>query len=257
MMVPSESCLLQSQWLNATIHEHGLYRKTIFASALAGAWTGVGHREMVWCHQVRWRIARTALAIASAPSTIGRQDAIDTWLSDGRTPPASSRPSLLKNDTELVSLRQHLALKSPRYTSTKTWLLPIPPTNDTHELVVFVSQGSIPPISPQNPIPLRATVSLCRGDGASSSAPSDECLSMVASAHKLIPNPAPGKSFPVPDEGSDESEGVVLFETDISASETGWAAVTLEGSDGRGWVVAGFTQDGGNTIFDSVSMLGE
>ncbi|KAG2349887.1 hypothetical protein BDR05DRAFT_259598 [Suillus weaverae] len=34
---------------------YGHKPEIIFTSALEGAWTGIGHREMVWCHQVRWR----------------------------------------------------------------------------------------------------------------------------------------------------------------------------------------------------------
>ena len=40
------------------------HRRTIMTSSLHGAWTGVGHREMVWCHQVRMMTARLALDIA-------------------------------------------------------------------------------------------------------------------------------------------------------------------------------------------------
>ena len=45
MLIPSQSCIL-AQTSNNT------FRRTIFTSALEGAWTGVGHREMVWRHQV-------------------------------------------------------------------------------------------------------------------------------------------------------------------------------------------------------------
>ncbi|ORX38892.1 GPI inositol-deacylase PGAP1-like protein, partial [Kockovaella imperatae] len=30
----------------------------VFTTGIPGAWTGVDHQAMVWCHQVRWRVAR-------------------------------------------------------------------------------------------------------------------------------------------------------------------------------------------------------
>lgn len=74
MMIPSESCILPP------IAAGHLYRKTVFTSALEGAWTGVGHQEMVWCHQVRWRIARAALKLGMANNPKGRGLVLDKWL---------------------------------------------------------------------------------------------------------------------------------------------------------------------------------
>jgi hypothetical protein len=80
------------------------------------------------------------------------------------------------------------------------------------------------------------------------------CTTFRPSVLKLIPNPAPGKPFPVPDEGSDESEGVVLFEADIqpSDSEDMWVAVHIENANSVGWVVGGFTtsQDDGSLVIN-------
>lgn len=63
MMIPSESCILQQP------SSGDIFRRTVFTSALEGAWTGVGHREMVWCHQVRWRVARAALEVGGSRET--------------------------------------------------------------------------------------------------------------------------------------------------------------------------------------------
>jgi hypothetical protein len=57
---------------------------------------------------------------------------------------------------------------------------------------------------------------------------------------RLIPNPVLGQTFPVPHEGSDESEGVVLYEADIPRiGGHHWIGVKVDNTSGEGWVVAG------------------
>lgn len=41
---------------------------TVFTTAMNGAWSGVEHQAMVWCHQVRWRVAATLLAMSAEPN---------------------------------------------------------------------------------------------------------------------------------------------------------------------------------------------
>jgi hypothetical protein len=54
-------------------------------------------------------------------------------------------------------------------------------------------------------------------------------------------------AFPVPHEGFDESEGVVLYEAEVpvanmkAAGTLQWVGVRVEHADGRGWVVGGFS----------------
>jgi glycosylphosphatidylinositol deacylase len=65
------------------------------------------------------------------------------------------------------------------------------------------------------------------------------------------------ETFPVPDEGSDESEGVVLFKADIPSSDTlenRWIGVAIEDVDGRGWVVGGI--DPGVEVRRDAGVLG-
>jgi glycosylphosphatidylinositol deacylase len=64
------------------------------------------------------------------------------------------------------------------------------------------------------------------GDDAYS--PSSTREELYPSSLKLIPNPSPEKPFPVPHEGVDESEGVVVAEAEVSGSngdEHRWVAV--------------------------------
>lgn len=236
LMIPSEYCILPPP----TAGEDGMepFRRTVFTSALEGSWTGVGHREMVWCHQVRWRVARAGLELGAASSVAHRGVILDTWLRDGHTlPPGHSSASaghldLHAEEFTILPAGLHLTVKNP--VGSHTYLLPttVPESARTRKFVLYVSQGSIPPTSPRNPLPLRASVFLCSLTGS--------CSPVQPSSLKLIPNASPGRPFPVPDEGSDESEGVVVLEADVAVAEGMRIAVKMEHGDGRGWIVGGF-----------------
>ena len=225
MMIPSEACILPET-------TEAVFRRTVFSSALEGSWTGVGHREMAWCHQVRWRVARAALEVGAGKTLKERGLLLDRWLRDGRTVPAVTTNEAflaLPHDAERVEHRE-LVVKSP--IEDKTYLLPLD-QEGTQRLTILVSQGVIRGISPHRPIPLQVSAFACRGGDRKG------CRPLSPNVLKLIPNPVPGKEFPVPGEGSDESEGVVLLEADIQpAEEVESIAIKLEGADGRGWIVA-------------------
>ncbi|KAJ3740976.1 PGAP1-like protein-domain-containing protein [Lentinula detonsa] len=247
-MIPSESCILPLSIEGLDVP----YRRTVFSSALEGAWTGVGHREMVWCHQVRWRVARAAMELSIATSTTEREVILDKWLRDGHTlPPAeetdvsgSSSPS--EDSVSVVPPGQRLVLTQPR--RSQTHLLPV--STHSSRFILFVSQGSVPPVSPQNPKSLRISVTRCFG-----STTALRCNTIQPLVHKLVPNPIPGNVFPVPQQGTDESEGVVVFEADVimeNNSEAQWVAVNIERAEGDGWLVGGFIS--ANKIIHDVSM---
>jgi len=255
MMIMSESCILPKA-------SNDTFRRTVFTSALEGAWTGVGHREMVWCHQVRWRVARAALELDAAHDSSSRARVLDKWLRDGHTLPPSvvdDEHNLDLSDiskVELLPSGQNLVLKNPR--DSKTYLLPVllgSSSTELQQVTILVSQGSIASVSPQHSIPLRVSVFECTGPSTSSA----RCSLLQPETLKLIPNPVPGRSFPVPQEGADESEGVVLYETRVSAktsdtpNEFRWIAIHIEGADGRGWVLAGL--DDAAPVVSTISTL--
>ncbi|KAG7447513.1 PGAP1-domain-containing protein [Guyanagaster necrorhizus] len=228
MMIPSESCILERM--------DAPFRRTVFSSALEGAWTGVGHREMVWCHQIRWRVARAALELGDATSVERRGTVLDRWLRDRSWfPPIGAPPQLLERDSyRILSENEQLVLDRPRVR--ETYLLPVLSGPST-KLTLYVSQGSVLAISPHNPGPLDVSVLLCQATDDEAF----ECESLEPSVLKLIPNPNPGIPFPVPHEGSDESEGVVLFEVDLLSPRQGrpkWVGIRLDRADGFGWVIA-------------------
>lgn len=240
MMIPSESCILPGDE-----REVSVYRRTVFTSALEGAWTGVGHREMVWCHQVRWRVARAALELGITTTVEERVRVLDRWLRDGSLLPPdgdSVRDLILKQgEYEVLSGDLPLVLNHPL--GKRTYLLPIPSAHDEGSggtFVLYVSQGSVSNVSPHYALNLRVSVDLCAERSTDATV---LCNPLAPALLKLLPTPIPGKPFPVPDEGTDESEGIVFFEAELSNGPEGWVGVTVDaGADGRGWVAGGFDQ---------------
>lgn len=258
MMIPSDSCILPD--LGNVDLEGAVYRRTIFTSALEGAWTGVGHREMVWCHQVRWRVARAALELGGAKSNMDMIFMLDTWLNvDGHhLPPATAGGISEATIYETLPEDTNLVLEKP--TGPRMYLLPMQHAVDANTtFVMFVSRGSIPPIAPQRSTQLQASPYLCRGRATLptvqqySEPPS--CVPLEPSILKLLPSPIPGKPFPVPDEGSDESEGVVLFEATLPLfAEDTWIGVHVDAAGEDGWILSGF--DKTQTIQSDIGVFG-
>jgi pimeloyl-ACP methyl ester carboxylesterase len=249
MMIPSESCILPDP--GDENPGSAIYRRTVFTSALEGAWTGVGHREMVWCHQVRWRVARAALELGGANFDVDMSVILDTWLSrDGLLLPPAAGIDIPEAATyEVLPESMNLVLKKP--TGSRTYLLPIPRALETNAtFVLFVSQGSISFIAPQHSIKLQVLPYFCVGRATlpttQHSSETVSCTPLEPSTLKLLPSPIPGKPFPVPDEGSDESEGVVLFEATVprtpSDAEDAWIGVHVDAAGEDGWVFGGFDE---------------
>ncbi|OJA08129.1 hypothetical protein AZE42_04157 [Rhizopogon vesiculosus] len=239
MMIPSESCILPD--LGDVNLEGTVYRRTVFTSALEGAWTGVGHREMVWCHQVRWRVARAALELGGAKSNTDMAVMLDKWLNgDSHHLPPATAVDISEATYEVLPEDMNLVLKKP--TGSRMYLLPVQHALDANAtFVMFVSRGSIPPIAPQHSTKLQASPHFCRE--LATAPDSLSCVPLEPSILKLLPSPLPGKPFPVPDEGSDESEGVVLFEAAlprIPSAEGAWIGVNVNAAGEDGWVLGGF-----------------
>nr|GAT45096.1 predicted protein [Mycena chlorophos] len=127
MMIPSESCVLPP----------GKLRRTVFSCALEGAWTGVGHQEMVWCHQVRWRVARAALELGGAAVTTpeARQVVLDRWLRDGHAlPPIEDVPIPEFTNAEVLPTEMPLVVRNLQ--GDRTYFLPV---SASRKFVVLVS----------------------------------------------------------------------------------------------------------------------
>ena len=57
---------------------------TIFTTGMPGAWTGVEHQTMVWCHQVRWRAARSLLGMTAMENRQDKLAVAAEWLLDSK-----------------------------------------------------------------------------------------------------------------------------------------------------------------------------
>lgn len=247
LQVLSEFCTLPSQ---DSLFDPP-YRRTVYTSALEGSWTGVGHREMVWCHQVRWRVARAALELGLAQTPTDRGVILDTWLRDGHILPPrldiNQQPIMLQ-DGFYTALPPglNLVLKDP--TASHMYTLPAPeaPLGTYTRFVLYVSHGSVQSVSPYHPYPMRGSVYHCTDQ---------TCRPLRPQVLKLIPSTITGRSWPVPDEGSDESEGVVVFEADIVTSPRDHFAVRVDDADGHGWVVGGFVSP--EAVKQDTSLFGE
>ena len=131
----------------------------------------------------------------------------------------------------------HLSVERPM--GSVMYLLPTPRNStisDLGKFVLLVSQGSIGPVSPQNALPLAVSVYSCS---------LTECRSVKPTTLRLIPNPVSGQKFPVPREGSDKSEGVAVYEAEVSGfpADGNCVGVRVGNGDGQGWVVGGFSHE--------------
>ena len=256
MMVPSESCILPEP------SSKGIFRKTIFSSGMERCWTGIGHREMVWCHQARWQIARAVLELSasalSPPIPLARALILDTWLRNGRESPLipdPSVPSANGMETEIISesvsdssLGPTLRLVNPVFQGSKVFYLRPPktpenedPSGNLKSFLVYLAGGAIGSVSSFQPSSLRASIFRCSGPGEFSA---QQCAALPPTTLNLLPVTHPHQEFPIPGTGSDETEGIVFFEGKIPAdSNDSWVAIKVDRADGNGWIFGGFTDE--------------
>jgi glycosylphosphatidylinositol deacylase len=244
LMVPSESCILP----NGT-NGH-VYRRTIFTSALEGCWTGVGHQVMVWCHQVRWRVARAALELGATSSFVEQGPVLDRWFRDGRTlSPPSEYPTRLDltRESYVVLPPGRFVLRDLRKPKA-VYLAPVPEASHPTRFVAYISGGSVLSMAPHHPSSLSVMFYLCASpfDNLYDSSSPPTCEAWHPANLRLIPNTSPERPFPVPHEGVDESEGVIVFEADLPehSNQHRWVAVAYSTNEDRDWILGDFDNDG-------------
>lgn len=74
--VVSDSCVLPS-WQTG---KNGDF--AVFTTGIPGVWTAVEHQAIVWCHQIRWRIARMLLDMSIKTNTAAKVVIARKWLLD-------------------------------------------------------------------------------------------------------------------------------------------------------------------------------
>lgn len=253
-MVPSESCILPEP------RAQGIFRKTIFSSGMERCWTGIGHREMVWCHQARWQVTRAVLELSASasPTPSVRALILDAWLRNGHetTPiPDASIPPVDSTQTEVVSESEGmhppgpmLRLVNPVFHGSKVFYFRRQGTaedgelnEDTNTFLVYLAGGAIGSTSAFQTGSLRASVFGCSSPGEFST---KNCAPLPPTTLRLLPVIHPHQEFPAPGAGSDETEGIVFFEgkTPLDSADS-WVAVKIDGASGGGWVIGGFTDE--------------
>ncbi len=232
-MIPSETCYIPPA---PSGQASELYRKTVFTTSLEGVWTGVGHNEMVWCHQVRWRVARVAIEMALARSVVDRKRILDRWFLSHQAIDSTPNSQILeipienlattwstppemngvrRLDVPSSALDQQLGSPAPHF-----HLLPIS-RNETHRLVVLASRASLQdgnsvfPSGSENSS-LVIKLFLCSGASPETSNCSPIPLFGPQTSINALPITLAGMPFPTPKEGSDPKDVGLLFEADIT-----------------------------------------
>ncbi|KAF8760864.1 PGAP1-like protein [Rhizoctonia solani] len=106
-------------------------------------------------------------------------------------------------------------------------------------LVILLSSGRILGVSPEKDVVTEVEVDLCQPRESSNVF----CPPINSGSTRLIPNPSLKGLFPVPGEGTDESEGVVVWESDVTTTSEGYFSVTVSSKrEGGSWLVARLEQ---------------
>jgi len=222
------------------------YRRTVYTTSAEGVWTGVDHLAMVWCHQVRFLVARVALELANTPP----QNTVTTlqkWLMVDTTQ--------VKHDPHLIDLTNmkpvyvpidgRLRISEP---SAGLHLLPVPPptgelASGTYRFTLFVSGGSVYDHRSENLPSDTFKVKVLSCDALPPSVTLPLCRTLGGEV-KLIPDPPRDAPFPAK-EGVPETEGLFVFEASVPATKKEkWVGVMVEeGVPRKGWIVAGFDRE--------------
>ncbi|KAG8771479.1 GPI inositol deacylase [Ceratobasidium sp. 428] len=248
-MLPMESCVLPPSPSQYSSSAKGLYRRTVFTSGLDGTWTGVGHREMVWCHQVRWRVARAALELAGAKPE-SRGAILDRWFAGVPDLSASRQRIIPTSAVSVIKVAEsHFSLDRLQAGIT-TYHFPI--TDNRRRLTVMLARGRISGVAPEKEVLSEATVDVCEDSRRLGAV----CKPMTARHIRLVPNPSAHEPFPVPGEGTDESEGVVVWEGATVEAHYGYFSLMVKSTgDGGSWLVVSLEPDDSIDIMYGTSQL--
>lgn len=212
------------------------HRRTIMTSSLHGAWTGVGHREMVWCHQVRMMTARLALDIAQPSFDMKNIHRLMRSTSVQTSPPKelvniTGVPLHFKRTSSKLEIGSPMA---------GVHFLPLP-TEKAVRLTVFSHGIELQNLARENGQLLTRggilRVLFCTRPPPGVLEPG--CVEIEGRA-SLLPRPNWPGAFPS-EKGVLDNDHVSLFEADIqltSYSTDSHVGLFFERSTSTGWVVA-------------------
>ena len=211
-------------------------RRTVMTTALEGAWTGVGHREMVWCHQVRASVARSALALAQDTAT---NDSFDKLLRTRPFSTSSSSSSLVNVDTtNLYYIRDSNRLDLGMLDK-GTFMLPIP-TQKRLRFTLFASGSRIDDFNPEESRPQEeGTIRVLYCSLPPSSSVVSSCIKLFGKTSTLPRQKWP-EAFPA-SEGVYDNDSIMMFEADVEAEASApnpHIAVQITSQTSSRWIVA-------------------
>jgi hypothetical protein len=97
--ISSDACVLPQYKDTSHQADGGSDTFTVFSTGMHGIWTGVDHQAMVWCDQIRSRVARAVLGLQAVLSNKNKDDARDEMVEIlrteflGQVPKSVLRPS--------------------------------------------------------------------------------------------------------------------------------------------------------------------
>jgi hypothetical protein len=195
-------------------------RRTIITSSLEGAWTGVGHREMVWCHQIRYLVARATLAVANNP--LSTSDTLIDQILRPRTLDFVSSKALVNISGYFLDYKRDiktLTLDSDGLaTDSRLYLLPLPTDTAIH-FTLFTSNARIngyPLMEPQIANEASLRILYCSRPAPSSVEPT--CIEL-SGQQSLLPKQVWPGPFPK-DKGVKDKDHLSLFEARLFVEKT-------------------------------------
>jgi GPI inositol-deacylase len=209
-------------------------RRMVMTTSLEGAWTGVGHREMVWCHQVRSLVARSALALAHDTSS---NDSIDVIL---RTRASTNTPS--KTPVNIENEDVHYIRHSNRWDlgtlDEGTYMLPLSGRKKLR-FTLFARGARLDDFSPENNPQLESGVIRVLYCSRSVPASAHSCIKLTGKVSSLPHQEWPGE-FPA-SKGVHDNDALAMFEADIDIEKLpgdGHLAISIKTQKSERWIVA-------------------
>ncbi|KDQ17238.1 hypothetical protein BOTBODRAFT_53383 [Botryobasidium botryosum FD-172 SS1] len=239
-LIPSETCALPPS--PETIPSH--YRRTVFTTSLRGVWTGVGHQAMVWCDQVRSRVAQAGIELGATTSPDESAKVLDKWFSDRgqeEEKRASAELDLATTEHEVLKQGERLHVLSRPSGSSYAYLLRrMASPHPSPHLTLSLARGSLDGVSSfvYRPSTLRVSTFWCK-------TLSGTCLPLNTKAKadvKVIPLLKSGEAWPLPEEGAKDGEGIVIWTETVEQNEDGWIAVKFEGWEEGAWLAGDFDE---------------
>ncbi|KAG8960130.1 GPI inositol deacylase, partial [Tulasnella sp. 419] len=251
LMIPGETCHLPPAPKQVSSTGTVPYRRTVFSSGIDVIWTGIGHQEMVWCHQLRWRVARAALELTSAGSVPSRESILNRWFFSETLPKSNghsyrfSELNVMPSQVHTPSVGERLILRGTlnSLNGARLYLFRLPDVATQYRTTLLLSRISLIRHSGTSQIS-KPKVSLFSCSSSSTNPlewdpESLVCQDLAGSATQIptVPN-SPNSELTVWPEyrkGADESNTGVAFVSDVvSGSNANFIGLRVEATPGEG-----------------------